>query len=170
MEAFIIQLIGFIAWLFLVASYWRKKENDVLLLQVISCVLFALHYYLLGAMSGLYVVLFETVRDFSYYKSDDDIHLFYYSIPIYILIAIFNYDGIMSILPSLASMIDGLSLTGKKKFMVIGGLVSYTVWFIYDFLCGSYAGMLTDLILLVSNILVLLTACKERIKRRKKSS
>lgn len=164
LETFITQLIGFVAWLFLVVSYWRKKENDVLILHGISCIFFAFHYYLLGAMSGLYVVLFETIRDFTYYKVDDDLKYFYYSIPVYILIAIFNFDGVMSILPLLASMVDGFSLTRKKKFMVIGGLISYMFWFIYDFFCGSYAGMLTNLILLVSNVLVLVTSVKDKKK------
>lgn len=165
LEAFIIQLIGFVAWLFLAVSYWRKKVNDVLVLQVVSCILFAIHYYLLGAMSGLYIVLFEMIRDFTYYKSTEDLKLFSFSIPIYILIAVVNFDGIMSVLPSLASLIDGFSLTGKKSLVLLGSLLSYTVWFIYDLFCHSYAGMLTDLILIGSNILVLITLFKDRKKK-----
>lgn len=167
LETFIIQFIGFVAWIFLVVSYWKKKINDVLILQVISCILFALHYYLLGAMSGLYIVLFEAIRDFTYYKSTDDLKVFYCSIPIYILIGIFNFSDIVSLLPSLASIIDGFSLTGRKLLVVIGGLVSYTIWFVYDFLCHSYAGMLTDLILIVSNISIFVLALREKNRNRK---
>ncbi len=167
MEFFIIQLIGFIAWLFLVISYWRKKVNEVLLFQVISCALFALQYYLLGAMSGLYIVLFEMVRDFSYYKSDNDRKLFYYSIPLYISIAVLNFNGIISVLPSIASMIDGFSLTGKKNLIIVGGILSYLIWFIYDLAYGSYAGTLSSLILCCSNTFVLLKSfknCKQKNK------
>ncbi len=168
LEAFVIQLVGFIAWIFLALSYWRKKVDDVLLLQVISCVLFVIHYYFLDGMSGLYVVLFETVRDFVYYKSDDDLKLFYCSIPVYILIAIFNFSGIMSVLPSLASMIDGFSLANKKTVVVVGGIVSYTVWLIYDVYVGSVSGAITDFILILSNFLVLITDYKERKKKKRK--
>ncbi|MDD5888121.1 MAG: YgjV family protein [bacterium] len=164
MSNFIIQFIGFVAWLFLVASYWRKKVNDVLILQVISCILFAIHYYLLGAMSGLYIVLFEAIRDFIYYKSDNDLKLFYCSLPIYVLIAVFCFNGIASVLPSLASLIDGFSLTGKKKFVVVGGILSYLVWIVYDFFCHSYVGMVTNFILVCSNILVLIKSFFEQKK------
>ena len=165
LEAFIIQLIGFVGWLFLVVSYWRKKVNDVLVLQAVSCILFAIHYYLLGAMSGLYIVLFETIRDFTYYKFNEDLKLFTFSIPIYILIAVVSFDGIMSVLPSLASLIDGFSLTGNKSLILFGSLISYAVWFIYDLFCHSYAGMLTNLILIGSNLLVLITSFKDRKKK-----
>lgn len=168
LEAFLIQLVGFVAWIFLAFSYWRKKVDDVLFLQVISCVLFVIHYYFLGGMSGLYIVLFETVRDFVYYKSDDDLKLFYYSIPIYIIIAVLNFTGIMSVLPSLASLIDGFSLANKKVIVVVGGIASYTVWLIYDIYVGSISGALTDFILIISNIFVLITSYKERRKRKRK--
>lgn len=167
-EAFIIQLIGFVAWIFLALSYWRRKVDDVLLLQVFSCILFVIHYYLLGGMSGLYIVLFETIRDFVYYKSDDDLKLFYYSIPIYIIIGILNFSGILSILPSLASLIDGFSLANKKTIVVVGGIASYTVWLIYDLYVGSISGVITAFILIISNIFILITAYKERKRRRKR--
>lgn len=165
-EAFLIQLVGFVAWIFLALSYWRKKVDDVLLLQVISCILFVIHYYFLDGMSGLYIVLFETVRDFVYYKSKDDLKLFFYSIPIYIIIGILNFTGIMSILPSLASMIDGFSLANKKMIVVGGGIASYTVWFIYDVYVGSISGAITDFILIISNIFVIIAEYKERNRRK----
>ena len=74
----------------------------------------------------------------------------------------------MSVLPSLASLIDGFSLANKKVIVVIGGIASYTVWLIYDIYVGSISGALTDFILIISNIFVLITSYKERRKRKRK--
>lgn len=163
-SSFVIQFIGIVAWLFLVVSYWKDKVNTILILQVISCLLFALHYYLLGAMSGLYVVLFEAIRDFIYYKSLNDRKIFFCSIPIYIFMAIYNFTGIMSMLPVAASLIDGFSLTEGKMLAVIGGIISYSIWFIYDLSCFSYAGAFSNITLIVSNIFVLTRLIENRRK------
>lgn len=162
--SFAIQLIGVVAWLFLVVSYWKSKVNTILILQVISCLLFALHYYLLGAMSGVYVVLFEAIRDFIYYISLNDRKIFYCSIPIYIFMAIYNFTGIMSILPAVASFIDGFSLTEGKMLAVIGGIISYSIWFIYDLSCFSYAGAFSSITLIISNVFVLVRLIENRNK------
>lgn len=162
--SFIVQLIGIFAWLFLIVSYWKKKVNTILMLQIISCLLFALHYYLLGALSGLYVVLFEAIRDFLYYKSKNDKKIFYCSIPIYIFMAIYHFTGIMSILPIVASFIDGFSLTGKRLIVVIGGIISYVIWFVYDLNCLSYVGAFSSSTLIISNIFVLVNLIKNRKK------
>lgn len=164
-ETFVIQLLGLVAWIFLALSYWRKKVNDVLILHVIACLLFVVHYYFLDGMSGVYVVLFEAIRDFVYYKSNNDLKIFYGSIPIYILIAVFSFNGFMSLLPTAASMVDGFSLANNKTIVVVGGIVSYTIWVIYDLYIGSFAGAIAGSVLVISNILVLITS---HMKRRKK--
>ncbi len=153
---FIIQFIGVLAWIFLIVSYWRGKVNKILIFHVISCLLFALHYYLLGAISGLYVVLFEAIRDFIYYKSDKDREIFYFSLPIYFLMGLLNFNGVYSIFPMCASLIDGYFLSGNKRGVIVGGIVSYIVWFFYDLNSNSYAGAFFSLALVISNIFVVI--------------
>ena len=85
-----------------------------------------------------------------------------------IIIGILNFSGILSILPALASLIDGFSLANKKTIVVVGGIASYTVWLIYDLYVGSISGVITAFILIISNIFILITAYKERKRRRKR--
>lgn len=150
------QILGFIAWLLLIYSYWKENIDKLLYFQVLSCIFYALHYYLLGATSGLVVIIFELIRDTSYYKTDKDRYLFYGSIPIYILLGVFTYDGILSLFSPIASAVDGFFLTFQKKYAVLGSFITYTLWIIYDFSCGSYVSVLTQIIIVVSNILVLI--------------
>lgn len=151
-----IQLIGIIAWLLIVISYYRKSTNKILALQIISTVLWCLHYFLLGAYSGLFICIFEVIRDSLYYKTDSDKYIFLGSVPVYIIYGIITYSGIVELLPIFSSTIEGYTLTKKRKIVVFGALISYIIWVIYDLAVKSYSGALTDGIVCVSNLSILL--------------
>ena len=63
-----IQLIGLAACLMLVASYYREDTNKILVFQTIGTALYCLHYYLLGAYSGLFICFFE--KKFAYVQEN----------------------------------------------------------------------------------------------------
>lgn len=151
----IIQLIGIIAWLLILLSYYRKNTNKIIIFQIISNVLWCAHYFFLGAYSGLLICLFEILRDTLYYKTDIDNYIFLGSIPVYTIYGIVTYSGITELLPLFSSVIDGFTLTKKKKIVVLGAVISYTLWVIYDLAVQSYSGALTDGIVCLSNISIL---------------
>ncbi len=150
-----IQLIGIIAWLLIVISYYRKDTNRILAFQIISTVLWCLHYFFLGAYSGLFICIFEVVRDSLYYKTDEDDNIFLGSIPIYIIYGIVTFSGIVELLPIFSSTIDGYTLTKKRNVVILGAAISYTIWIIYDIAVKSYSGALTDGIVVLSNLSLL---------------
>ena len=152
----IVQIIGFVAWILLAFSYYGKDTNWILLFQVISTILFCIHYYLLGAYSGLLICVFEVIRDYSYYKTDKDNYIFGGSVIVYIISAIITYTSILDLFPYLASTIDGFFLTKKRKVVVFGAIITYTLWLIYDLYTKSYSGAITDGIIIISNISILL--------------
>ena len=151
-----IQILGFIAWILLVLSYYRKNTNKILVFQIISTVLFCVHYFLLGAYSGLLICVFEVIRDYLYFRSDKDNYIFIGSVIVYIISSIITFTSILDLFPYLASMIDGFFLTQKKKIVVFGAIVTYVLWFIYDMYAKSYSGAITDAILIMSNLSILL--------------
>jgi len=151
-----IQIIGIVAWLMLVLSYYRKDTNRILVFQIIGTLLYCVHYYLLGAYSGLFICAFETLFDFGYYKTDKDKYIYIASVPIRIIGGLISFRIWADILPILASLIDGYTLTKKKKTVVIGAIISYTLWVIYDLFVMSYSGAITDGIIVLSNLSILL--------------
>jgi len=151
----IIQIIGFIAWLMLAVSYYRKNTNKILVFQIIGTLLFCLHYFLLGAYSGLFICAFETLFDFGYYKTDKDKYIYLISIPVRIIGGLLTFKTLYDILPIFASLIDGYSLTKKKKLVVVGAVISYTLWVIYDICVMSISGAITDGIIVLSNLAIL---------------
>ena len=150
-----IQLINVVAWILLVASYYREDTNKIIILQIISTILQCLHYYLLGAYIALFICAFEVVRDFLYYKTNLDKYIFILTIPFYIISGIYSYKTLVDLFPILASLIDGYTFTCKKKIVVIGAIFSYGLWVIYGIKVMSYSGAITDGLVLLSNIFVL---------------
>ena len=151
-----IQIIGFIAWILLALSYYRKDTNHILVFQIISTILFCLHYLLLGAYSGLLICVYEVIRDYSYYKTDKDNYIFIGSVIVYIVSAIITFTTVLDVFPYIASMIDGFFLTKKRVVVVIGAIVTYTLWLIYDLYAKSYSGAITDGIIIISNLYILI--------------
>ena len=66
----IVQGIGVVAWFVLLASYYREDTDKILVFQTIATALYCVHYYLLGAYSGLFICVFEVLRDYLYYKTN----------------------------------------------------------------------------------------------------
>lgn len=152
----VIQGIGIIAWLVLLVSYYREDTNKILVFQTIATALYCVHYYLLGAYSGLFICVFEVVRDFLYYKTDWDDYIFYGSIPVYIINGFVTFTGWYDLLPAFSSLLDGYTLTKKKDIVVVGAVISYTSWVIYDLFVMSYSCAVTDGLIVLSNLSILL--------------
>lgn len=150
-----IQLVGIAAWLFLVFSYYRKDTNRILVFQITGTILFCVHYFLLGAYSGLFICAFEALFDFGYYKTDKDKYIYIVSVPVRILGGVLTFGTLADVLPIMASLIDGYTLTKKKRVVVIGAIISYTLWVIYDIFVMSISGAITDGIIVLSNLFIL---------------
>lgn len=155
-EFIFIQLLGVMAWLMQVLSYYRKNTNKILMFQIIGTLLYCMHYFLLRAYSGLLICAIEVIFDYLYYKTNKDKCLYIISIPIRIIAGIIGFNILMDILPILASLIDGYSLTKKKKMVVVGAIISYSLWAIYDIYVMSISGAITNSIVVISNVFILL--------------
>lgn len=163
----LIQAIGILAWLVLLLSYYRENTDKILIFQTIATFLYCIHYYLLGAYSGLFICTFEVFRDFLYYKTDWDDYIFYGSIPVYIVSGIMSFASTLDILPIFSSLLDGYTLTKKKKVVVIGAIISYTLWVIYDIYVMSISCAITDGLVVLSNICILIFGEEIEEKLRK---
>lgn len=158
----LIQLIGLIAGIFLILSYFRKDTNKVLSFHIVSGSLDFIHYFLLHAYSGAFIYLLEATRDILYYKTDKDKIIFIISAILYLLISLCGVRTIYDYLPIVASLIDGYSLTLEKKYVTIGACISYSIWVIYNIHVLSISGLVIDGIIAISNIIILLKTHKEK--------
>lgn len=155
-----VQALGLVAWLVLVVSYYKEDTDKILFFQIIATALYCLHYYLLGAYSGLFICFVEVIRDYLYYKTDWDDYIYYGSIPIYIVSGLTSFANFVDILPIGASLLDGYFLTKKRIVVVIGAIITYSLWVTYDIFVQSYSCAITDGIVVVSNLLILVMESK----------
>lgn len=161
------QITAIIGWLLLVYSYYRDDIDELLFVQIISSIFYCLSYFLLGAYSGLIVCFLELLKSIAYYKTDKDEFIFFVTMPLYIFIGIFTYDGLISLLPVFGSLIDGFSLTKNKNIATVGSIISNILWLIYDIVLLAYVAAVTDGILVVSNTLLLIFGYSRLLKTNK---
>lgn len=167
MNFYLSQLFSLIAWIILAISFWKNKNNKILYLQVFSCLFFGLNYILIGAWTGLFVVIFEIIRDYLYIKYDDDKKTFLYTLPIYIIIGVFGYNGITSLFSILAALNDGYSLIYKGNKLIFLSIITYTLWLIYDISFNNYVNTMAEIIIIISNSIILIKGNKENAIMRR---
>ena len=161
----VVQFIGFVACIFLIISYYGKSTNHILSIQIISTALFCVHYFLLGAYSGLLICNYEMIRDLLYYKTDYDDEIYKGSVIVYGLTVFYTCFSLLDIFPYIGSAIDGYFLTKKRETVVLGGIVTYSLWLIYNIFVGSYPAIVTDIIIIISNLYILFFRKEKTIKK-----
>lgn len=150
------QISGFIAWLTLLVSYYRKNTNKILVFHIISIFFYLLSYLFLGAWTGVFIIILELIRDFLYYKTNKDNIIFLCTIPIHIVLLVIYRNNIIEIIPVIASLIEGFSLTKQKKIIVPGAIIVYSMWIIYDINVGAYTSAFTQFLIVLSNLFILI--------------
>ena len=159
------QTCGVIAWVFFLLSYHAKRENKIILFQLISSILYSVNYFCVGAMTGLAISIFELIKSIGYYKTDKDYYIFFYSLPVYIFIILFSGFHAVVFLAVLGSLIDGYTTLKSKKVIVYGGIISNTLWIIHDAYFMDFAGAFTDLFLVLSNLSIITNGYVKYIRR-----
>lgn len=152
----IVQVIGFVAWILLMISYYQEDTNRILFFQIIATIFYCVHYYLLSAYSGLFICIFEVFRDYLYYCTEIDRYIFYFSIPVYLVFGIVSFTGWFDLFPIVSGLLDGYTLTKSKNTVIIGAIISYIFWFIYDICVMSISCAITDGFVVLSNFSILL--------------
>ena len=160
----IIQSLGILAFCILVLSYTRKTPTLILLYQCVSNSIYALHYFLLGALPGAlisFVGLFRNIAIMKVKKHREIVVIVVISI--YALITMIFYEGISSIFPMIANSCYLLTMVkDTRESLLIGGLISSSLWCTYSFVVGSYAGMITEFIVFVTNIIHLINIKRDK--------
>jgi hypothetical protein len=156
----LIQAIGLIAFIIVALSYWQKEKANILVLQIISYVVYAIHYYLLGGISGAIINIAGTIGLIViYYKDKKNIKnkwLLFLIILLYSFFWAFTYEDVFSILPLIASLPLIIVLWQNKSFYIrVVGLIGTISWIIYSFHIGSYIGVITATIFLISTSLAI---------------
>lgn len=167
---FYIQLIGILAFCVVLLSFYKKNANTIIAYQVVSNFAYTVHYFLLGAFSGAFISLIGIFRNIfllKFNKSKKIIAIII--ITMYLLVTIIFYENFYSLFPMIANSQYLIAMIkGTKKSILIGALISSIMWLSYGIFVHSYASIITESMLLISNIiqLIKLTSEQRTIKNR----
>ena len=162
----IAQIIGFMAFIVALISYHQKTKKKIFSTMVFCHILYIIHYLLLNAYSGFTTKILAVLRDSfivikdRFSKTTNHIVLFIFII-LYIVAAIFTYNGILSILPLLAALIyiifiwNGTALQVKKA-----AFYCYFLWLIYNIFVLSIAGIIANIVSIISTFIAIQNAKK----------
>lgn len=145
---------AFIAWIMVFVSYHFKRESSVILFHIIAALLYMINYWCLGALLGVFIMIIELIKSILYYKTDKDKYIFFYTLPIYLILIIIFGLNLVTLVATFGSIIDGYALLKDKKTMVFGGIIAHSLWIIYDLFFMDYAGVFTDSFVILSNLYI----------------
>ena len=168
MSELVAQAVGVVAYIILMCSYQMRKKPQILFMQVISSIAFAVHFYLLGGMSAVLcntISVFVLVLIFYFEKKKyKKTILIIIMTPLLLAIAFLTYENLYSILPIISSLLILVSflLNDENKIRVIG-VVGNTLWLIYGIIYKSYPAMLFETLTIITTIFAI-------IKNKKKNN
>lgn len=157
---FIIQLIGFLGLAISILAFQFKKHRGIVLCKALSELTFSLQYILLGAWTAAVLDFISVVRNFLFYKlvkKNRSTTPIIVGFGIFVVLTgVFTFDGIVSLLPIGSKLLTTISYGMKnERWLRIITLPSCIFWIIYNLFVGSAAGVLTDVMTLVSLLIAM---------------
>jgi hypothetical protein len=151
------QLFGLAGLTLALTIFQVKKRRNMLRISIVACSLYTVQYILLGAYTGATLNIIGGARGYAYYKvSPNRRHLWvlFTFISLAALGAILTWQGPISLLALLGSVCGTFSVWHKNpKYIRRWALLAPPLWFTYNFISGSYPGMIGEVIMLTSNLL-----------------
>ena len=151
------QLIGIIALLFSITVFQLNERSKMLRLSMMASILYAVHFFLLGAVTGAALNLISALRSFCFFHlkpTTQQRHGILFTFIIFQCAATaLTWQGFVSVFALIASILSAYAAWHQKpKQIRRWALASPPFYFVYDALSQSYPGMLVEIIIIFSNL------------------
>lgn len=174
MEFVLIQLIGAIAFVALVVSYYQKEKKSILFMHIVAYIMFTLHYYLLSGVTGAICNAIALVALLAIYfiekfkwKNKNLVSCIF--IILICIINIATFQNVFSIFPMIASIIVIVSfLMDNENNIRVIGLISAVCWLIYAIVYKSYISIGFEVFTIIGTLIALAKNTKETMYSDKK--
>ena len=159
MEFYLIQLVGLLGYSTLIFSYFRKTKSEILFMQIISYIMFVIHYYLLGGITGAMCNIIGLIAFIIIYFYDkkglkNKKTLIFSILPFMIVIPLITYQDIFSILPIIASISVIRAFLFKSEDIIRGvGIIAAICWLLYAIVYNSYVAIVFEIITLITIVI-----------------
>ncbi len=152
------QVLGFVAVILGFVSYQVKTAGKLLVLHTATCLVFTLHYFLLGATPAAVLNLVGTVRNIVYrYKGKNPYAekcAPYVFAGLMLVLGILSWEGMHSVLVVAGLVINTACMAFKDPQNIRKSiLVTSPMVLIYDAFEMSVGGMIYESVVIVSSVI-----------------
>ena len=164
-------IFSVLAFITLIISICIKDRKRSLCVQSLNCLFEAIYNFIISAFTGAFLSIINLIRSFLFInkkKFSKRVYLIMLIIfeSIIIINCLYTWQGIISLLPTIGSIIRTYCLwQSNMKLVRISGITTGLLYGSYYIYYSSWFMVLGDVILLVTGIYVLL---KNDIKRGRK--
>lgn len=171
------QAFGILALICTVVSMQLKKKKHLMILQTASEAFIIAQYFVKGAITGSLMSIVAFIRDIIFTKYEKHRAPLWILLVLYIImtvLTIISWDGPLSLLPYVGSLIYAWSLWhGKVKWIRIGNAVGNSPYLVYTILTGNYALFIMTLFEVIAAIIgfirIDILGAKKKSKHKKQS-
>lgn len=156
----LIDLLGALGIVAAVLAFQCKRHERVLLYRTANEILFGIQFFLLGAYTGVAMNVVGSIRNTIFtaeVKRGRSTRLTGFVFCLFFLIfGLLTWEGPKSILVIAAKMLSTVAF-GNKNLLAVRLLILVTSssWLIYDLFSGSYAGVVCEVLTLLSILIAL---------------
>lgn len=156
----IIQLIGWLGMAAFLVSYQMKSNRILFVMQAVGAGLFCLQFCLMHAYSGCFSLLLILLRSLLLRKYREWKWVRWYGwcfifVLAFLAVLILTWTGPVSLLAFAASVVSTFFYwtNNAGKIRLSNLCVASPCWIVYDILVGSWGGMTSEIITMVSIII-----------------
>ncbi len=150
------QAIGFIALFFVFLAFKETDDRKLIIYLAIGSWIWGIHFSIIWLFAAAGISFFDIFKNLIWLKYKKNNYWVWFFIGSYILIGIFTYfhTGVLSsFLPTIASILWAIAVfwfSGIPLRLIM--MSTLFVWFVYNFIGGSYAGMISDFTLIWASL------------------
>lgn len=170
----IAQIFGFCAMATAITMYQFKKHRTIMVLTALCSTLWCLHFASLGLVTPILMNFINILRGITYSNRSkpwgNKKFIPYIFAALSVILTVITWENAWSILPCIGSIFSSFANwqtnTKKLKLLTIPVCV---VWFTYNTVNSSYAGMANETFTLISIIIALIRINREDKKEELKA-
>jgi hypothetical protein len=169
------QIFALASFIFDLVAAQQKKKASLLNMDTVAASSSLLHYAFLGAWAGMANKIITVVRNalaayLASKKRKAPKFLPFIFVGAYIIFGIFTFTSVYSLLPTIASSIYSIVIyttkdANKIRYTIVA---TSTIWLVYNIFVFSIAGIITQAILLVNDLIAIWRYRKNNIKKTMK--
>ena len=146
---YLAQALGIIALIILSLSFQKNRKDTLLKYQIFSSLFFALQYLCLNAITGFLMNLMTMIRNiiFKKYENKVPVGFLIITILLMILLSLFSYNGLISLLPTIAVVLYSIAVWQKNLTITrIIEVISCMLFIIYKINVLAIIGLISTII------------------------